>query len=238
MYGWKARIGLITPMPGENVEHAFHIYAPPGVSFSSMKMVFPGPTPEGLSILTDQLEENAAKYKGKGFDLLVFGCTAGSFIKGAGWDQECIQTMERASGTPALTTSTAVLEALAALGTKTTAVLTPYPEATNAAEKSFLEHNGFPVSAIEGMDVSGFKDGGFYFADDHFLYSNSKKMDRKGADVFFLSCMALDTLGLVRDLEEDLGVPVVTSHQATLWAALRRCGVRTKQPELGTLFTL
>ena len=56
MYGWKARIGLITPMPGENVEHAFHIYAPPGVSFSSMKMVFPGPTPEGLAILTDQLE--------------------------------------------------------------------------------------------------------------------------------------------------------------------------------------
>lgn len=49
MYGWKARIGLITPMPGENVEHAFHIYAPPGVSFSSMKMVFPGPTPEGLA---------------------------------------------------------------------------------------------------------------------------------------------------------------------------------------------
>lgn len=238
MYGWKARIGLISPMPGENIEHAFHIYSPPGVSFSSMKMVFPGPTPEGLAILTDQLEENAAKYKGKGLDLLVFGCTAGSFIKGAGWDRECIKTMERASGTPALTTSTAVLEALAALGAKKTAVLTPYPDATNMAEKEFMEQNGFPITAIEGMDMSRFQNINFYLADYNFLYSHSKKMDRKGADVFFLSCTALDTLGLVKDLEEDLGVPVITSHQATLWAALRRCGVRTKQPELGTLFTL
>ena len=26
MYGWRAKIGLITPM-SENAEHAFHIYA-------------------------------------------------------------------------------------------------------------------------------------------------------------------------------------------------------------------
>ena len=88
MYGWRARIGLISPMPGENIEHAFHIYAPEGVSFSSMKMPFPGPTPEGLAILTDQLESTAAKYKGQNLDLIVFGCTSGSFIKGIGWDQE------------------------------------------------------------------------------------------------------------------------------------------------------
>lgn len=63
MYGWRAKIGLITPM-SENAEHAFHIYAPEGVSFASMKINFPGPTPEGLIILTDQLAETAAKFKG------------------------------------------------------------------------------------------------------------------------------------------------------------------------------
>ena len=47
MYGWRAKIELITPM-SENAEHAFHIYAPAGVSFASMKINFPGPTPEGL----------------------------------------------------------------------------------------------------------------------------------------------------------------------------------------------
>lgn len=231
-------MGLISPMPGENVEHAFHIYAPEGVSFSSMKMPFPGPTPEGLRILTDQLESTAAKYKGQKFDLIVFGCTSGSFIRGAGWDRECMELIRRVSGIPGLTTSTAVLEALAALGARSVAVLTPYPDATNAAEKQFLEDNGFTVSAIAGMDMSQAPGRRIYDADHPFLYRNCVNMDRKGADVFFLSCVALDTLGLVHTLETDLEVPVITSHQATLWSALRRCGVKDKKPELGKLFTL
>ena len=136
MYGWRAKIGLITPM-SENAEHAFHIYAPEGVSFASMKINFPGPTPEGLMILTDQLEDTAAKYKGYDVDLVVFGCTSGSCIKGANWDKECIRRIEKASNIPGLTTSTAVLEAFQALGPKKAAVLTPYPEATNEAEKKF-----------------------------------------------------------------------------------------------------
>lgn len=241
MYGWRAKIGLITPM-SDNAEHAFHIYAPEGVSFASMKINFPGPTPEGLIVLTDQLEDTAATYKNSGCDLVVFGCTAGSCIKGMGWDQECIRRMERASGIPGLTTSTAVLEALRALGTKKVAVLTPYPEKTNEAEKKFLEDNGFEVTNIVGMDMSAFArgngKGGFSHADEYFLYQNARKMDLKGADTFFLSCMGLTTMEVVDAIELNLGVPVVTSHQATLWSSLRHCRVGAKLPNLGKLFTL
>lgn len=239
MYGWRAKIGLITPM-SENAEHAFHIYAPRGVSFSSMKIRFPGPTPEGLIILVDQLEETAAKYKGYDLDLVVFGCTSGSCIKGFGFDKECIKIIEKACGIPGLTTSTAVLEAYEALGLKKTAVLTPYPEATNIAEKKFLEDNGIEVTNIVGMDMSRFGKRGqkFEAASEHFLYQHSKNMDLKGADVFFLSCMGLTTMEIIDPLEKDLGIPVITSHQATLWAALRHCGVGEKLPRLGKLFTL
>ena len=239
MYGWRAKIGLITPM-SENAEHAFHIYAPEGVSFASMKINFPGPTPEGLTILTDRLEETAAMYKDYDVDLVVFVCTSGSCIKGVGWDQECIRQIERASGHPGLTTSTAVLEALQALGAKKVAVLTPYPEATNEAEKKFLEDNGFEVTNIVGMDVSYIRCEGrkMEACDEYFLYRNAMKMDLKGADTFFLSCMGLTTMEIVDELETLLGVPVLTSHQATLWSALRHCRVGAKLPKLGKLFTL
>ena len=239
MYGWRAKIGLITPM-SENAEHAFHIYAPDGVSFASMKLLFPGPTPEGLRILTSQLEETAAKYKDYNVDLLVFGCTSGSCIEGYGFDQECIRRMERASGKPALTTSTAVLEALKALDTKKIAVLTPYPDDTNEAEKKFLEDNGFEVTNIVGMDMSQFNDDGLGFenAGEAFLYQSAKNVDLAGADVFFLSCMGLSTMEVIAALEGDLGVPVITSHQATLWSALRHCEVGAKRTDMGKLFTL
>ena len=238
MYGWRAKIGLITPI-SENAEHAFHIYAPEGVSFASMKINFPGPTPEGLTILTDRLEETAAMYKDYDVDLVVFGCTSGSCIKGFGWDQVCIHQIERASGKPGLTTSTAVLEALHKLGTKKVAVLTPYPEATNEAEKKFLEDNGFEVTNIVGMDVSYIRCNGrkMEACDEYFLYRNAINMDLKGADTFFLSCMGLATMELVQILEEDLGMPVITSHQASLWACLRHSKVNDKLSGLGKLFT-
>lgn len=239
MYGWRAKIGLITPM-SENAEHAFHIYAPEGVSFSSMKIVFPGPTPEGLIVLTDQLEETAAKYRGYDLDLVVFGCTSGSCIKGIGFDRECIARIERACGIPGLTTSTAVLEGLEKLGTKKLALLTPYPEATNQAEKKFLEDNGFEVTNVVGMDMSQFKEKGqkFEAASESFLYRHSMNMDLKGADTFFLSCMGLTTMEIIDALETAMGIPVITSHQATLWGALRHCRVGAKLPKLGKLFTL
>ena len=241
MYGWSAKIGLITPM-SENAEHAFHIYSPEGVSFASMKINFPGPTVEGLTILTDRLEQTAAMYKGTDYDLVVFGCTSGSCIKGVGWDKECIEQIERASGIPGLTTSTAVLEALEALGAKKVAVITPYPEETNIIEKKFLEDNGFEVTNIVGMDMSCWrtpKGGlGFSDADEFFLYQNCMNVDLNGADTFVLSCMGLTTMEVVDALERDLGIPVVTSHQATLWAALRHCKVGTKLPKLGKLFTI
>ena len=239
MYGWRAKIGLITPM-SENAEHAFHIYAPEGVSFASMKINFPGPTPEGLIILTDKLEETAAAFKDYPLDLVVFGCTSGSCIKGFGWDQECINKIERASGKPGLTTSTAVLESLRALGSKKIAVLTPYPEDTNQAEKTFLEDNGFEVTNIIGMDMTQFMKNGPFFeeADEYFLYQHAMNVDLKGADTFFLSCMGLTTMEIIDDLELALGVPVVTSHQATFWSALRHCEVGEKMPRFGKLMTL
>lgn len=63
-------------------------------------------------------------------------------------------------------------------------------------------------------------------------------MDLKGADTFFLSCMGLSTLEILEEMETALGIPVVTSHQATLWSALRHCRVGAKDSRLGKLFTL
>lgn len=235
MYSWRARIGVIAPLD-ENAEYAFNKYAPDGVAFNFTRLSFPGPTPEGLVYLSDQLEEAAKMYAAQEHDVVLFGCTSGSCIKGFGFDKECIQRIERSSGWPGLTTSTAVLEAFAALGAKKCVVMTPYPEDTNRAEKKFMEDNGLEVLDIQGI---GFNcDASYSYTDKEFLYRNAKAMKLDGAEVFFLSCMGLATMELVDVLEEDLGIPVITSHQASLWACLRHAGVYDKLPGLGKLFTL
>lgn len=235
MYSWRAKIGVITPL-GDKIEHAFNQYAPDGVSFNTTRLSFPGPTPEGLIYLSDQLEAAAEMYRKQRHDVVLFGCTSGSCIKGYGFDKECIQRIERACGWPGLTTTTAVLEAFQALGLNKTVVLTPYPKETNEAEKRFLEDNGLEVTSITGV---GFNEAGQYsYANKQFLYSHAKKLKTEDAEVFFLSCMALETMELVQILEEDLGIPVITSHQASLWACLRHSRIKDKLPGLGKLFTI
>ena len=235
MYAWRAKIGVIAPID-EKVEYAFNKHAPEGVAFNSTRLWFPGPTPEGLIYLSDQLEEAAKKYKDQYHDVVLFGCTSGSCIKGLGFDKECIERIERACGWPGLSTSTAVLEAFEALGLRKTVVMTPYPEDTNQLEKKFLEDNGLEVTSITGIGFN--KIGDYAYADKLFLYRNAKKLDLTGAEVFFLSCMGLQTMDFVQILEDDLGIPVITSHQASLWACLRHAGIRDKLPDLGKLFTL
>ncbi len=238
MYSRRARIGVIAPLD-DKVEYAFNKYAPEGVAFNSPRLSFPGPTPEGLIYLADQLEGAAKMYAKQHHDVVLFGCTSGSCIKGVGWDKECIRTIERACGWPGLTTSTAVLEAFQALGLNKTVVMTPYPDDTNEAERQFLEDNGIHVTSITGVGFNRMKTmGGDAQADKFFLYRNAKKLKTEGAEVFFLSCMGLATMELVEILEEDLGIPVITSHQASLWACLRHCRVNEKISGLGKLFTI
>ena len=80
--------------------------------------------------------------------------------------------------------------------------------------------------------------GEFAYPSRHFLYREAKRLKTEGAEVFFLSCMGLATMELVQILEEDLGMPVITSHQASLWACLRHSKVYDKLPGRGKLFTI
>ena len=230
MYGWRAKIGLITPM-SENIEHAFHIHAPEGVSFASTKIGCPAED------LTDRVAAAAELYQGYDVDLVVFGCSSRHCPVDYEWEQECIRRIESAGGHPALSAGTAVLEALKALGAKKVAVLTPYSDAANEAEKKFLEENGFEVTNIASMDVS-YISGELESCDEYLLYRNARRVDLKDADVFLLSSLELSSMELINDLETVLGVPVVTSQQAVLWGALRHCRVGAKPEKLGKLFQI
>ncbi len=48
---------------------------------------------------------------------------------------------------------------------------------------------------------------------------------RPGAEALVISCTDFPTLPVLGALEAELGVPVITSNTATLWAALRAAGV-------------
>ncbi|MBR5216788.1 MAG: arylmalonate decarboxylase [Oscillospiraceae bacterium] len=235
MYSWRARIGVIAPM-NDQIEYAFNQYAPEGVAFNCVKMPFSDKDPAQADEFAGKLEKVAPMFSGDRHDAVLFGFNIGARTKGSEFDKQCAALVETGSGSPALTSSMAAVEALRALGAKKVVVMTPYGEEENKAEATFLEENGFEVLSVTGI---GYNDQFLYStADKRHLYRNARDIDMSGADAFYVSSMHFETLELVHVYEEDFGLPAVTSHQAALWAVLRRAGINDKIPYLGKLFTL
>ena len=237
---WRASIGTITPGATVTTENVFNMYAPLGVGITSLRIPWGipggGPSPENLKKMASGLEEGCRRFyePGDKKDLIIFTCTSGSLIGGPTFDKECIQTIESITGSRGLTTSTAILEAFQVLGAGRVAVITPYPDATNEAERLFLEKNGVEVTTIVGMNPER-----RYIPslEPEYVYQQTKLLDLTGAEAIFVSCTALNCTSMIRYMEEDFGLPVVTSNQASFWGAMRHAGVGVKRPEMGTLLT-
>jgi maleate isomerase len=61
---------------------------------------------------------------------------------------------------------------------------------------------------------------------------------RPPPDGVFIACTELRSVGAIGALERDLGIPVASAVQASLWDALRLAGVAGGKPGFGRLFDL
>jgi len=234
--GWRGRIGLITPSPGSSTEAEFNRYRPEGVAVLTTRIPLRGISREALDKMITYLDEAASLLATAEVDVIVFGCTAGSLLNGPGWDREIIERLTMLTGKKITTTSTGVLEALAALKAKKVAVATPYSAEVNEAEKAFLVGSGFQVTSIIGPLLSDSKLVPQIPAGE--MYRLAREADTDEADTMFISCTGLHVLDIIDMLEKDLGKPVITSNQVSLWSALKRLSVHEKIEGLGKLFTL
>ena len=231
MFGWRGKIGLLVPSTNYTVEMEFHEALPPGVGVHTSRCVLrdSADTPEErMQAIVDMGKEvtsAAQRVAGVRPDVIAWACTAGSFIKGLGHDTELIEAIERATGVKALTTSTAVVNALKTLSVKRIAVATPYIRSIYDEEKAFLEKSieGLKVLKIQGLGImKGFDKGKL---EPHSSYSSAKEVDSAEAEAVFISCTAWRTFEVIELIERDLGKPVVSSNQATLWGCLKELGI-------------
>jgi maleate isomerase len=153
--------------------------------------------------------------------VVAYACTSGSFVRGPEGEQELVEAMVLAGAPAAVTTSGALLEALAHLGAGSVAVATPYDEAITLRLEEFLAAAGVQVTGGAFLGLSGQIWTVPYLETADLV----RQAAASGGDAVFVSCTNLLCYDLIAPLEEELGVPVITANQVTMWAALRRVGM-------------
>jgi maleate isomerase len=156
-------------------------------------------------------------------------CTSASFVAGVAGEARLREAMIRGGARRALTTSGALLEALAALRVERVAIATPYDRALTERLESFLAEAGVATtgSAYLGLGADIWR----VSADS--VMALARAVPRGGAEALVLSCTNLRSYDVIAPLERALGIPVVSANLATMWAALRAVGrLPSDRPEL------
>jgi maleate isomerase len=235
MYGWRAKIGRISPSPETVGAEEWRRSMPDGVCLVETRTLVHDVTVEGLAEAVTQVERAALELASAEVDLILQAGTAIAFFRGLGHDAELSRRIAAATGIRATTSLTAVVEALRALGIRRPAIATSYIADIDARLKDVLEKSGFEVAAIKGMGIQKSIDMGKVKPEETYRLAKDVARSAPGADGILVSCGNLRSFEAIEPLETDTGLPVVTSNQAGLWQALRLVGVNEHLPNLGRL---
>jgi maleate isomerase len=90
---------------------------------------------------------------------------------------------------------------------------------------AFLAEAGVAVTATRNMGLTG----RIWTVPYDVTADLVRTTARAGGDAVFVSCTNLPTFDVIADLEAELGRPVLTANQVTMWAALGDAGVGTRE---------
>jgi len=232
--GWRAEVGMLAPLAGMYRE--WDALAQEGVRFSSVVLGGIGTGLEFVKKMAEQIEAESKKLNiANKCDLICLGCTSGSFAGGEGYDQMLIERIERASGSPATTATTCVLELFKDMRIKKIALVGPYPESTFDEEIKFLKANGIVTLYFKALGFSKHCEYWDYYGDPYPCYKLVREAAKAApkADCVFVTCMMSTIMGIVDTLEKEIGKPVISSSSATLYGILKKLGIPDQVPHYG-----
>jgi maleate isomerase len=158
--------------------------------------------------------------------VMAYACTSGSFVAGRAGERALVSSMLESGAAAAITTSGALVEALAYLGVTRLAVATPYDAAVTARLHDFLEETGVSVTRSAHLGLSE----RIWTVPYAVTAALIRDVAAAGCEAVFVSCTNLPTYDIVTPLEAELGIPVLTANQVTMWACLRRVALAAVGP--------
>lgn len=247
-WGWRARIGVLTPHADIGPESELRAMAPEGVSIHAARVPLAVAAPGGsmdLAIALDQarafadpphVDDAAELLAAAPLHAIVYAFTSSSYVRGADDDVALKARLEgRTGGIPVVITGAAAVLALRTLGAGRIALIDPpwFSTALTAMGADYFRGQGIEVvyAAPAGLP------SGQRLIHPGLLYEWVREQVPAAADAVFIGGNGFRAVGVIRALEEDLGRPVLTANQVAFWHALRVSGTRAPVTGYGVLFS-
>lgn len=221
IYGWRARVGFVSPpLMTEMVPYEFYQMVPDGVGLLVTCMGLDDLTEEQMEQALGTAERHIREQNRRGVDYVVLGGTPLILSRGIDFEREMLVRLQALSSVPVTTTTRTALTALGSLGAKRIVSLTTYHSWRNELLSALLSAHGFEVLAVEGFashiaDIHAITPETVFREGKHILLHHPR------AEAIYIPCAQLHTWPVVRGLERECGVPVVTSTLSWVWSALR-----------------
>jgi len=226
MYGWRARIGSITPNPTEHFTYEFYKLAPPGVvCVPACLWAFTGTREELIKQRQGLLPvvEGLARAE---VDYIIVGGAPMVFLAGLGEDKPLLAEIKKITPIPATTDITCTMGAFDRLGVKKIAIATPLTTEVNRSLKAYLENEGYQVLAIKNLEMRGVMNIMRLPLETSYKLAREAYRAAPEAEVIYLPCAVWPSLENIDAMERDFGIPVVTNFVSKYWAAMETLKIR------------
>jgi maleate isomerase len=256
-WGWQARIGMFIVSSEAVPEAEWWAMLPPDVSVHAARVTASTPwagwDPEQNAVqLQEDLARGARQFAAMRLSAVVLGHSSSSIVGGKGWDEAVMEQL--CAILPAeIEVTTNGLDCVAALQASDVhhpfLVFPPwFNDTTLGLGTAYFQAQGFdPAGAMRHDPGRGWRDippgelyaNGAGFAQDvEALYAQIKAACPASADGVLIAGTGFRCVGIIDSLERDLGKPVITANQASLWRCLRLSGVRESVSGYGQLLSL
>jgi arylmalonate decarboxylase len=229
-------LGLIFPVTRPIPPEGLAMY-PSGVKFITIGLGLKTMTPEGYDAVIDRIGPAGEKLAAQGANAVVLMGTSLSFYKGAAFNERLTETLKKATGLPATTMSTGVIEGLKTVGATRVVAATAYDDEVNRRLQAFLQESGFEVLGVKGLGIEKVEDVDKVTQDGLLKFCVRVRETRPKANAILVSCGGLRTLEILAPLEQQGHIPAVSSTPHALRAGVRLLGLSGRAPGFGTLLS-
>ena len=147
--------------------------------------------------------------------VIVFGCTSAGALRGNDYDEQLCKKIEEIGKCASVSIIKSARLGIQKLGLKKLAIITPYIDDLNKRIKKSFEDDGVEVVSINGFGI----DVNFELASptpEEILRFAKERLAGTKADGVFISCTNFRSMEIYKQLQKELGIPVLTSNQVSI----------------------